>query len=240
MSRLVGLSEASLSSTISDGPYFSGTGNRSQVYTKSRLLQRRWIIYKRVQDVILASVLALWVSVVMVIIGIWIKCDSSGPILFSQPRRGRNDIRFPCYKFRTMYHHCTDLHAHSQSVRGDPRITRIGARLRKLSMDELPQLINVMRGDMSLIGPRPHAAGTNIDGRLLSELSDNYMLRYSIKPGITGWAQVNGWRGILDTEEKLKRRLEYDLEYIARWSPWLDVKILYRTIFCIFDNHHVF
>jgi lipopolysaccharide/colanic/teichoic acid biosynthesis glycosyltransferase len=122
----------------------------------------------------------------------------------------------------------------------DPRVTPVGRVIRRYSLDELPQLFNVMLGDMALVGPRPHALGTNLDGRLLHEISPNYYMRYKVKPGITGLAQVNGWRGILDSDDKLNKRLAHDLHYIANWSLLLDLRILLRTALCFTDNGGAF
>lgn len=210
---------------------------RTAELPKSLLMRREWALYKRAQDIIFAVMIIALLCVPLSSIAIWVKCTSKGPILFRQPRRGYKATEFTCFKFRTMYSHFTDAHAKVQSSRNDHRITPAGVWLRKTSLDELPQLFNVLLGHMSLIGPRPHALGTNINGRLLPDLADNYVLRYAIRPGITGWAQVNGWRGILDTEEKLQKRIEHDLYYIAHWTPLMDMRIFLKTFFCIFDNH---
>jgi polysaccharide biosynthesis protein PslA len=239
MSRLIDMSGEPVCTTMGVLPLLRSDiidTDVDQLFVQSRLLRKQWMIYKRCQDVILAAILAVSLCVIFLAIGMWIKRDSSGPVLFSQPRRGRHNISFSCYKFRTMYHDCADIHARKQSIMNDSRVTRVGKPLRRLSLDELPQIINVLKGHMSLVGPRPHAIGTNINGRLLTELDNDYLLRYTVKPGITGWAQVNGCRGILDTEEKLRNRLKYDFEYIANWSPLLDIHILYKTFFCIFDD----
>jgi lipopolysaccharide/colanic/teichoic acid biosynthesis glycosyltransferase len=205
-------------------------------FSGSLLTRYGWAVYKRTQDVILTLMIIVILTLPMVCIALWIKGGSSGPILFRQRRRGINTSDFTCFKFRTMYHNQCDMDASVQSSRNDPRITPVGVWLRKTSLDELPQLLNVLTGHMSLIGPRPHALGTAINGRLLPALADDYMLRYAIRPGITGWAQVNGWRGILDTEEKLQKRIEYDLYYIVNWSPLLDLRILVKTLFCVLDR----
>src|SRR5262249_49769686 len=116
-----------------------------------------------------------------------------------------------------------------QVTRGDARVTRVGRLLRRLSLDELPQLINVLKGDMSIVGPRPHAAQTKAAGKLFEDVAKEYALRHKVKPGITGWAQVNGWRGETDTEEKLLNRVKFDLYYMENWSLWLDFKIILMT-----------
>ena len=159
-----------------------------------------------------------------------IALDSPGPVLFRQTRTGLNNRPFTILKFRTMHHAMADALADQQTTRGDPRITRIGATLRKLSIDELPQLINVLRGDMSLVGPRPHAPNTKAAGQLFADVVVNYALRHRVKPGITGWAQVNGWRGETTTVEDIQQRVEHDLHYIEHWSLMLDLKIMLLTL----------
>jgi lipopolysaccharide/colanic/teichoic acid biosynthesis glycosyltransferase len=130
-----------------------------------------------------------------------------------------------------MYSHAADLRSDQQTVKGDPRITRVGKIIRKLSIDELPQLLNVLRGDMSLVGPRPHAPGTKAGGKLFKDVVPTYAQRHKVPPGITGLAQINGYRGDTPTEESIRRRVEYDLQYIQNWSLWLDIKILVLTVF---------
>ena len=137
---------------------------------------------------------------------------------------------FSMLKFRTMYHHMADLNADQQTTRDDHRITRVGHILRQLSLDELPQLINVLRGEMSLIGPRPHAPNTKADGQLFHDVVADYELRHRVKPGMTGWAQVNGWRGETRTREQIEQRVAHDLHYIENWSMLLDIKIIILTV----------
>ena len=138
---------------------------------------------------------------------------------------------FNCLKFRTM--RVNNESDKLQATKGDPRITRIGEFLRKTSLDELPQFINVLTGGMSIVGPRPHAVAHNEQYR---QLIEGYMLRHKVKPGITGWAQINGWRGETDTLEKMEKRVEFDLEYIREWSVWFDIKIVFLTVFKGFVN----
>lgn len=185
---------------------------------------------------ILTIVLLVVLAIPMACIALLIKLTSSGPVFFVQERRGQNGVIFRCFKFRTMSHQTADYACLAQTSRNDTRTTRIGRVLRKTSLDELPQLCNVILGNMSLVGPRPHALGINIGGRPVSEIAENYHLRFQVKPGITGWAQVNGSRGILDTEEKVKRREAFDLYYIDHWSLWLDVKTLLRTPAAMFGK----
>ena len=150
-------------------------------------------------------------------------------MLFRQRRIGFNDRPFQVFKFRTMFADAADHDARRQVLAGDPRVTRIGRLLRRTSLDELPQLFNVLRGEMSVVGPRPHAPGTQAGSRRFDEVVANYAARHRVKPGLTGLAQVRGLRGPTPDEEMLLRRVESDLEYIARWSPWLDVQIILRT-----------
>jgi len=166
---------------------------------------------------------------VMLAVALLSKLDSKGPVLFRQDRYGFNNELIGVYKFRSMYHEMRDADASKLVTRGDPRVTRIGRFLRKSSLDELPQLFNVLRGELSLVGPRPHATRAKAADRLYNEVVDGYFARHRVKPGITGWAQVNGWRGETDTTEKLQRRVEHDLYYIENWSLAFDLYILWRT-----------
>jgi Undecaprenyl-phosphate glucose phosphotransferase len=185
---------------------------------------------KLLEDKILTVLILLMIWPVLVIIAVAIKLDSPGPVFFRQPREGFNNRPFRVYKFRSMYADQSQFTSIQQASRVDPRVTRVGRILRRTSLDELPQLFNVMTGDMSLVGPRPHAASTRAGGRLFSDVVASYAARHKVKPGITGWAQVCGWRGETDTEDKLIKRLEHDLHYIENWSLWFDFYILFRTI----------
>ena len=162
----------------------------------------------------------------MILIAIIIKLTSPGPVLFKQQRYGINGEPFVIYKFRTMTV-CEDGARVVQAKKNDPRVTVFGAFLRKTSLDELPQFINVLQGRMSIVGPRPHAVAHN---EMYRKLIQSYMLRHKVKPGITGWAQVNGLRGEIDTMEKLQKRVEYDLYYISNWSLWFDLRIILLSI----------
>jgi lipopolysaccharide/colanic/teichoic acid biosynthesis glycosyltransferase len=185
---------------------------------------------KRALDITISLILcATIVLPLSLLVAVAIRIESRGPILFRQPRHGLNHVPFVVLKFRTMYEAETDLLADRQTSRGDRRVTRVGKWLRRLSIDELPQLLNVLRGEMSLVGPRPHALHTKVDGELLKDALGDYMMRCRVKPGITGWAQINGARGALVTREDLRRRLGFDLAYIQCWSLWLDVRILAMT-----------
>jgi exopolysaccharide biosynthesis polyprenyl glycosylphosphotransferase len=185
---------------------------------------------KKAEDLVAGTFLLLLAAPVMLAIAVAIKLESSGPILFCQQRRGYGERLITVFKFRTMYETMRDDHAAQQTVRGDNRVTRVGRLLRRLSLDELPQLINVMRGEMSLVGPRPHALQTKAAGRLFDAVVEDYAARHRVKPGITGWAQVNGWRGETDTVEKIVKRVEFDLHYIANWSLARDLAIICKTV----------
>jgi polysaccharide biosynthesis protein PslA len=184
---------------------------------------------KQLLDYGLGTMALLFFVPLLLIIALAIKLDSPGPVLFRQKRRGLNNQPFMVFKFRSMYMHLSDIETSRETSRNDPRVTRVGKWLRRLSLDELPQLLNVLRREMSLMGPRPHALNMRIEGELLDVASGDYLLRYSVKPGITGWAQVNGVRGEVVRLEDLRKRIEYDLEYIRRWSVRFDLKILFLT-----------
>jgi lipopolysaccharide/colanic/teichoic acid biosynthesis glycosyltransferase len=166
----------------------------------------------------------------MIIIALLTKTSSPGPILFVQERLGFNNETIRVLKFRTMRHDRGDPSGVQRTVRNDPRVTRLGRILRCLSLDELPQLINVVRGDMSLVGPRPHPVQMKVGGQLYADAVEQYLHRHRVKPGITGWAQVNGLRGEVDTLEKGRARVAHDLYYIEHWSLRLDLRILLRTV----------
>jgi polysaccharide biosynthesis protein PslA len=159
-----------------------------------------------------------------------IKLDSPGPVLFRQKRYGFNGALIEVYKFRTMYHERRDDHAETLTTRADPRVTRVGRFLRRFSIDEIPQLLNVLEGNMSVVGPRPHAVKAKAAGKLYGDAVEKYAERHKIRPGITGWAQVSGWRGETDTQEKLRRRVECDIYYMENWSILFDVRIMLLTI----------
>ncbi|MCF3931941.1 undecaprenyl-phosphate glucose phosphotransferase [Acuticoccus sp. M5D2P5] len=186
-------------------------------------------VAKFIEDRLLASLVLVLISPVLIAAAIAIKLDSKGPVFFRQPRRGWNGGIFTIYKFRTMRTDLADFAGAAQTTKDDPRVTRVGRFLRRTSIDELPQLLNVIQGDMSLVGPRPHALGTKSEGKPFEEAVADYMRRYRVKPGITGWAQVNGWRGETDTNRKLLVRVRYDIEYIENWNFWFDLYILAMT-----------
>jgi Undecaprenyl-phosphate glucose phosphotransferase len=195
---------------------------------------------KRAEDVVLSAALLLFISPVMLTIAAAIKLTSKGPVFFRQRRLGYNNRVIEVLKFRSMYTHLSDADAAQQALRGDKRVTRVGAWLRRSSLDELPQLINVLKGDMALVGPRPHALATTAGGLALEEAVPVYASRHRVKPGITGWAQVNGYRGALDSVDKIVHRVNHDLYYIENWSLGLDLKILWRTARLVFADDNAF
>ncbi len=184
-------------------------------------------IIKRLEDVLLSSLILCLIALPMLAISIAVKLSSPGPVFFRQKRYGIDGRPIEVWKFRSMrvMENGTDV---VQATRGDNRITAVGAFLRRTSLDELPQFINVLLGDMSIVGPRPHAVAHNEQYR---GQINSYMLRHKVKPGITGWAQVNGWRGETDTLDKMQKRVEHDLAYIHNWSLWWDLKIVFLTVF---------
>jgi polysaccharide biosynthesis protein PslA len=209
------------------------------------VLQRRplsdWqIVKKAMLDQVLGAIAMMMLAPLMAAVAIAIKATSSGPVFFRQPRLGFNNRTFMVFKFRTMYTDMSDTMAARQTARDDPRVTRIGKWLRRLSIDELPQLLNVMRGEMSLVGPRPHAPQTRAAGLLLDDALAEYVIRHQVKPGITGWAQINGARGQLVTLDDLRRRVELDLEYMQKWSLRFDLKILVLTVVREVFSRHAF
>ena len=188
---------------------------------------------KRGEDILIASIALIACLPIMAVIALLIRLDSPGPVLFRQRRTGFNNRDFQILKFRSMHHHLADHDAQLQVTHRDPRVTRIGAWLRRSSLDELPQIFNVLCGDMSIVGPRPHAPGTQAGGRLFDQIVAHYAARHRVRPGVTGLAQVRGLRGPTETEDKLIRRIDSDLEYIENWSVWLDLLVLARTAFAV-------
>jgi putative colanic acid biosysnthesis UDP-glucose lipid carrier transferase len=182
---------------------------------------------KRLEDIVLGTLILTLISVPMLLIAAAVKLTSPGPVLFRQRRYGLNGKEIRILKFRTMSV-CEDGPTIKQAARNDPRVTRLGAFLRRTSLDELPQFLQVLTGEMSIVGPRPHAVAHNEQYRALIH---GYMLRHKVKPGITGWAQVNGWRGETDELEKMQQRVQHDLEYIQNWDLFLDLKIIFLTLF---------
>jgi Undecaprenyl-phosphate glucose phosphotransferase len=196
------------------------------------------LVMKWLFDHIVGALVLLAALPVMGLIALAIKLDSRGPVLFRQKRFGFNNERIDVFKFRSLYHHQADPTASKVVTKNDPRVTRVGRFIRKTSLDELPQLFNVVfKGNLSLIGPRPHAVQGKLQNRLFDETVDGYFARHRVKPGITGWAQINGWRGEVDTDEKIQNRVEFDLYYIENWSALFDLYILLKTPFSLLTKN---
>lgn len=191
---------------------------------------------KRIEDMVIASMVLAIITVPMIIISLIIKFTSRGPVLFKQDRYGLSGERIKVWKFRSMTV-CDNGNKVVQAQKGDSRITPFGAFLRRTSLDELPQFLNVLGGSMSVVGPRPHAVAHNEEYR---NKIGCYMLRHKVKPGITGWAQINGWRGETETIDKMEKRVEYDLDYLRQWSVFFDIKIVFLTIFKGFIGKNVY
>jgi len=193
-------------------------------------------LVKRLSDIVLASIILLLISPLMLALAIGVKLSSPGPIIFRQRRNGLDGEEIWVYKFRSMTTQDNGPVV-KQATRDDPRITPFGRFIRRTSLDELPQFFNVLQGRMSIVGPRPHAVAHN---ELYSQTIKAYMVRHKVRPGITGWAQVNGLRGETDTVEKMRARVEYDIEYLRTWSLWLDLKIILRTIRVAFFDRQAY
>ena len=191
---------------------------------------------KRISDIVLASIILVLISPLLLLLAIGVKLSSPGPVIFRQRRYGLYGEEIMVYKFRSMTV-TENGDTVTQARREDPRVTRVGAVLRRTSLDELPQFINVLQGKMSIVGPRPHAVAHNEQYR---KLIKGYMLRHKVRPGITGWAQVSGFRGETDTLEKMERRVAYDLDYLRNWSLWLDLKIICKTVAMVLRDRNAF
>ncbi len=188
------------------------------------------IVVKTIFDRLVGAFCLLTLAPVMLAVALAVKLDSRGPVLFRQKRYGFNNELIEVYKFRSMYTNQLDVKADRLVIKNDPRVTRVGRFIRKSSLDELPQLLNVVfNGNLSLVGPRPHAVHAKAANALYDEVVDGYFARHRVRPGITGWAQINGWRGETDTSEKIQKRVECDLFYIENWSIFLDLYVLIMT-----------
>lgn len=198
--------------------------------TNTSVFLRSQFVLKRTIDIAGASIALVALAPVLLTVAALVKLDSKGPVLFSQVRWGMNGRKIRVYKFRSMRTELGDATGVAQTVKNDPRITRIGAVLRRTNVDELPQLINVLKGDMSLVGPRCHAIGMLAAGRLYEELVPHYHLRHRMRPGITGLAQMRGLRGPTDRSDKARARIVSDLYYVDNFSVWLDIKIMIGTV----------
>jgi Undecaprenyl-phosphate glucose phosphotransferase len=197
-------------------------------------------VLKLIEDRVLAALFLLLLSPLLLLIAIAIKLDSRGPVFFKQRRYGFNNELVEVYKFRTLKHALADANADRLVTADDDRVTRVGRFLRRSSFDELPQFITVLKGDMSIVGPRPHAILAKAGDELYGDVVDGYFARHRVKPGITGWAQINGWRGETDTREKILRRTEHDLYYIENWSLLFDLYIIARTPLSMVQGENAF
>src|SRR5882724_3282244 len=188
------------------------------------------LVMKWLFDHVVGAIVLLLATPLMALVALAVKLDSPGPVLFRQKRFGFNNERIDVFKFRSLYHDQADPLASKVVTRNDSRVTRVGRFIRRTSLDELPQLFNVVfKSNLSLVGPRPHAVQGKLANRLFDEAVDGYFARHRVKPGITGWAQINGWRGEVDSEEKIQKRIEFDLYYIENWSVLFDLYILLKT-----------
>ena len=199
------------------------------------------VVMKWLFDKIIGGMLLIAALPILAVTAIAIKLDSRGPVFFKQKRFGFNNDLIEVYKFRSMYVDAADAAANKLVTKDDPRVTRVGRFIRKTSIDELPQLFNVVfNGNLSLVGPRPHAVNAKAEARLYAEAVDGYFARHRVKPGITGWAQINGWRGETDTHEKIQCRVEHDLYYIENWSVLFDLFIVARTPFVLLNHENAY
>ena len=194
-------------------------------------------ITKRLSDILFSAFILLLISPLLLILAIAVKLSSKGPVFFKQKRYGLDGQEITVYKFRSMTVCENDSNDIKQATRNDSRVTKLGAILRRYSLDELPQFFNVLQGRMSTVGPRPHAVAHN---ELYRGQIKGYMIRHKVKPGITGWAQVNGFRGETDTVEKMQKRVEYDLDYLRNWSLGLDFMIVLKTLVAVFQNEDTY
>ncbi len=198
------------------------------------------MVAKRIFDLVFASLAIITLLPVMIAAAIAVKLDSKGPILFRQKRYGFNNEIIEVLKFRSMYTEMADPDAKKVVTKGDPRVTRVGRFIRKTSIDELPQLFNVLGGSLSLVGPRPHAVNAHTNNKTWDDVVDGYFARHKVKPGVTGYAQINGWRGEVDTPEKIQKRVECDVYYIENWSILFDLKILVQTPFRLLNTENAY
>ena len=197
-------------------------------------------VLKRAFDLFFASIAIVVLSPLMIAAAIAVKLDSEGPVFFKQKRHGFNNEEINVFKFRSLHHKQADKECKTAVTKGDSRVTRVGRIIRKTSIDELPQLFNVLMGSLSLVGPRPHVVNAQTDDKLWSDVVESYIARHKVKPGVTGWAQINGWRGEVDSEEKLRERTNHDLYYIENWSVLFDLYILAITPFKILNTENAY
>lgn len=219
---------------------YSYLGAIPMVELAEKPIQNWDFVAKRAFDIIVGSLALLLLSPLMIGAAIAIKLDTKGPVFFRQKRYGFNNDVIDVFKFRSLRHEMADPLAKTVVTKDDPRVTRVGRLIRKTSIDELPQLFNVIKGELSLVGPRPHAVNAHTAERLWNDVVDGYFARHKVKPGVTGWAQINGWRGEVDTPEKLRARVDHDLYYIENWSILFDIMILARTPFALAKGENAY
>ena len=219
---------------------YSHVGNVAMIDLLNKPIADWGTVAKWGFDKVVSSLALALLSPVMLAVALAIKLESKGPVFFRQKRHGFNNELIEVYKFRSMYVDRCDANAARLVTKNDPRVTRVGRFIRKTSLDELPQLFNVLKGSLSLVGPRPHALEAKAAGHLYDKVVDGYFGRHRVKPGITGWAQIHGWRGETDTPEKIQKRVEHDIYYIENWSLLLDVYILLKTPFALLKSENAY
>ncbi|MGL4397581.1 MAG: undecaprenyl-phosphate glucose phosphotransferase [Hyphomicrobium sp.] len=219
---------------------YSHVGSVAMIDLYDRPIADWGTISKWLFDKIVGTIALVLLAPVMAAVALAVKLDSRGPVLFRQKRYGFNNELIEVYKFRSMYTDRCDAAASKLVTKDDPRVTPVGRIIRKSSLDELPQLFNVILGDLSLVGPRPHALQAKAGTQLYDEVVDGYFARHKVKPGITGWAQINGWRGETDTQEKIEKRVEHDLYYIENWSVFFDLYILLKTPLSLLKSENAY
>jgi Undecaprenyl-phosphate glucose phosphotransferase len=219
---------------------YSHVGNVAMIDLLEKPIADWGTVAKWLFDKVVALLALLLLAPVMLAVTAAIKLDSPGPVLFRQKRHGFNNELIEIFKFRSMYVDRCDTHAANLVTKGDARVTAVGRFIRRTSLDELPQLFNVVTGSLSLVGPRPHALQAKAAGRLYHAVVDGYFGRHKVKPGITGWAQIHGWRGETDTPEKIQKRVEHDIYYIENWSLLLDAYILFKTPFALLKSDNAY
>ena len=219
---------------------YSYIGNLPLLSVFDRPLNGWSLFLKNAMERAFAALGLIVFAPVMLVVAAAIRSESPGPVIFRQKRYGFNNELVEVFKFRSMFTNLTDANASRLVTKGDARVTRIGRFIRKTSLDELPQLFNVLTGQLSLVGPRPHATQAKAADSLYEQVVEGYFARHKVRPGITGWAQINGWRGETDTREKIEQRVKYDLEYIDRWSLMFDLMIILKTPFALLKNDNAY
>ncbi len=215
-------------------------GNLPLLSVFDRPLKGWSLFQKEAVDRVMALIAIIVLSPVLACVALAVKFESKGPVIFRQKRYGFNNELIEIYKFRSMYAESSDATASKLVSKNDPRVTKVGRFIRKSSLDELPQLFNVLKGQLSLVGPRPHATQAKAAEALYEKVVDGYFARHRVRPGITGWAQINGWRGETDTRDKIEKRVKHDLEYIDQWSLLFDFYIIFKTPFALLKSENAY